>query len=302
MTLNYPFLIDGGLSNVLERQGQNLNHKLWTAKLLEGNPESIILAHYAYLESGAQCITTSSYQAAIPGLMAAGYDRDEAEVLLLKSVQLAEQAITRAMEAGIIDQKPLIAASIGPYGAYLADGSEYRGNYGVSDDAIGEFHRERIRLLDQSAADFFACETIPSYQEARVLSEILDQADKPAWISFSCKDEEHVSDGTRIEECVSLFTDHSKVFAVGVNCTAPEYVSGLIKRMKSSSGTKKIVVYPNSGEAYNAESKTWLGTSDPDLYVEMAKEWLNLGADLIGGCCKIGPDHIRRIGEILQEP
>jgi len=277
MTVKYPLLIDGGLSNVLEKQGHNLNHKLWTAKLLEKDPESIIQAHYAYLESGAKCITTSSYQAAIPGLMAAGFDRATAEVLLIKSVELAEVAIERAMAAGSVEHKPLIAASIGPFGAYLADGSEYRGDYGVSDETLREFHRDRIRLLDRSDADFFACETIPGIQEARVLSEILKQADKPAWISFSCKDEQHINDGTKIEECVS----------------------GLIKRLKSGSGTKKIVVYPNSGEAYNAESKSWLGTSDPDLFVEMAKEWLKMGADIIGGCCRIGPDHIRRMSEII---
>ena len=284
---------------MLEKQGHNLNHQLWTARLLEKDPESIIQAHLAYLESGAQCITTSSYQATVPGLLAAGYDRDTAEVLLIKSVELAEVAIERAMAAGLVDHKPLIAASIGPFGAYLADGSEYRGNYGVSEETLREFHQDRIHLLERSNADFFACETIPSFQEAGVLSEILKQADKPAWISFSCKDEQHINDGTKIEECVSVFTDHSNVFAIGVNCTAPNYVSGLIKRLKSQSGTKKIVVYPNSGEAYNAESKSWLGISDPDLFVEMAKEWLKMGADIIGGCCRIGPDHIRRMSEVL---
>ena len=299
MKVNYPLLIDGGLSNVLEQQGHDLNHKLWTAKLLEEDPEAIIQAHLAYLKSGSQCITTSSYQAAVPGLLDAGYDRDTAEALILKSVKLAEIAIERAMEAGFVEHRPLIAASIGPYGAYLADGSEYRGNYDISDETLREFHRERIRLLDRSAANLFACETIPSYQESRVLSEILQKAAKPAWVSFSCKDEQHVNDGTRIDECASLFRENSKVFAIGVNCTAPGYVTGLIKLLKSGSGEKKIVVYPNSGEAYNAESKTWLGISDPDLFVEMAKEWLKMGAEILGGCCRIGPDHISTMSDIL---
>ena len=178
MNIKYPLLIDGGLSNVLEEHGHDLNHKLWTAKLLETNPESIIQAHYTYLKSGAQCITTSSYQATVPGFMATGHNRDSAEVLIIKSIQLAEIAIERAMASGFVDHKPLIAASIGPYGAYLANGSEYQGNYGVSDETLREFHRDRIRLLDRSNADFFACETIPSFQEAKVLSEILKQADK----------------------------------------------------------------------------------------------------------------------------
>lgn len=301
MNVKYPLLIDGGLSNVLEEQGYDLNHKLWYAKLLEANPEAIIQAHYDYLKSGAQCITTSSYQASFLGFMAIGHNRDKAEALIIKSIQLAEIAIERAMASGFVDIKPLIAASVGPYGAYLADGSEYRGNYGVSDETLREFHLDRIRLLDRSNADFLACETIPSFQETKVLAEILNQVDKSAWISFSCKDEHHISDGTIIEKCVSIFTNHPKVFAIGVNCTAPKYISGIIKCMKASSGDKKIVVYPNSGEAYNAESKTWLGISEPKLFIEMVKEWTKLGADIIGGCCRIGPEHIRKISKFLAE-
>ena len=299
MNIKYPLLIDGGLSNVLEKQGCNLNNKLWSAKLLETNPKAIIQAHYTYLRSGAQCITTASYQASVPGFMAMGLDRVSAEALLLKSTLLAEIAINRFMISGNSNFKPLIAASIGPYGAYLADGSEYHGNYGVSSETLREFHLDRIRLLDISNADFFACETIPSFQEAKVLAEILKHTNKPAWVSFSCKDEHHLNDGTKIEECVSLFASHPKVFAIGVNCTAPKYISGLIKTIKANSKSKKIVVYPNSGEIYNAESKTWLGLSDPKLFVAMTKEWIELGADILGGCCRIGPDHIKIINQNL---
>ena len=299
MKIKYPLLLDGGLSNELEKQGYNLNHKLWSAKFLGTNPEAIIQAHIAYLNSGAQCITTSSYQASVPGFMACGYDRVTAETFILKSVKLAEKAIKRFMTSGLQDYKPLIAASIGPYGAYLADGSEYRGNYGISDEKLREFHLFRIRLLDHSNANFLACETIPSFQEAKVLAEILKKAKKPAWVSFSCKDEQHLNDGTHIEECAAFFASHPKVFAIGVNCTAPKYISGLIKSIKVRSGAKKIVVYPNSGEVYNAESKTWLGLSDPNLFALMTKEWIELGVDIIGGCCRIGPEHIKSISKIL---
>ena len=292
-----PFIIDGGLSNVLEEQGCDLNHKLWTANLLEKNPDAIIQAHLDYLKSGAQCITTSSYQASFPGLIALGYTRDSAKKLIIKSIQLAETAIKRALDSGIVDFKPLIAASLGPYGAYLADGSEYRGNYGVSDETLRSFHLERIRILDLSNADILACETVPSFQEARILSEILFDVNKPAWISFSCRDEQHLNEGTKIEKCVSIFKNHPKVFAVGVNCTNPRFISGIIKCIKSSEVDKKIIVYPNSGEAYNAKSKTWMGLSEPNLFVEMTKEWLKLGADIIGGCCRIGPDHIREMSK-----
>ena len=299
---NLPFIIDGGLSNVLEEQGCDLNHKLWTANLLEKKPDAIIQAHLDYLKSGAQCITTSSYQASIPGLIAIGYSRNSAEKLILKSIQLAEIALDTALNSGAIDNRPLIAASVGPYGAYLADGSEYRGNYDVSDKTLRDFHLERIKILDGSNADILACETIPSLQEARILSDILFHVDKPAWISFSCKDGQHLNDGSKINECVAIFRNHPKVFAVGVNCTNPKHISDLIPCIKTSCGDNKIIVYPNSGEAYNAKNKTWEGLSDPKHFVEMCKEWTKLGADIIGGCCRIGPEHIRRISNILLKP
>ena len=298
MKIKYPLVIDGGLSNELEKQGCNLNHKLWSARILDENPEAIILAHLAYLESGAHCITTSSYQATLPGFMANGHDQARAEALVLKSVELAEEAIRRFVAAGFKGDRPLIAASIGPYGAYLADGSEYHGNYGVTDAKLREFHLSRIKILDQSNADFFACETIPGIQEARVLADILQETKKSAWMSFSCKDESHISDGSPVEECVALFSEHPKVFAIGVNCTAPKYITGLIKSVRAKSGIKKIIVYPNSGEVYSADSKTWLGLSEPGSFAEMAKEWLAAGADIIGGCCRIGPGHIENLRKV----
>ena len=298
--LRFPLLIDGGLSNVLEEQGCDLNHDLWSAHILESNPEEIIKAHLTYLESGAQCITTSSYQASIPGFMKLGYSRSKAESLILKSVELAEIAVHRFMASNNDKLNPLIAASIGPYGAYLADGSEYTGNYGVSDEVLYEFHYDRIKLLDQSSSDIFAIETIPGYKEAKVLSDILKQSKKFAWISFSCKDEQNINDGTLIVKAVALFKNHPNVFAIGVNCTNPRYISAIIQTLRSAIGDKRIIVYPNSGESYNAKSKTWMGISDPNLFSEMTKEWIDLGADIIGGCCRIGPQHICSLSKILN--
>lgn len=299
MSEKYFSILDGGLSNVLEAHGYDLNHKLWTASLLERNPEAIIQAHLEYLKSGAQCITTASYQASIPGLIDVGYTRNKAEALIIKSVQLAENAVKRALEVGMINKMPLIAASIGSYGAYLADGSEYHGNYGVSDETLRAFHLERIKILDRTNADLLAFETMPDYQEAKVLSDLISHVDKPVWISFSCSDEHHLNDGTKIEKGVSLFKNHPKVFAIGVNCTDPKYISGIIKNIKQTANGKKIIIYPNSGEAYNVHSKTWQGLSKPIFFEEMTKEWLNLGADIIGGCCRIGPAHISSLRKIL---
>jgi homocysteine S-methyltransferase len=301
MNISYPLLLDGGLSNELERQGCDLNQKLWSAKLLESNPEAIVLAHLIYLESGAQCIITSSYQATLPGFMAIGYDKPSASGLILKSVQLAEEARNRFMSLNPHAAKPLIAASIGPYGAFLADGSEYRGDYVVSDQVLRDFHEPRINLLASSTADILACETIPGFQEAKVLSEILENVKKPAWVSFSCKDGKHISDGTPIEKCAAFFAHHPTVFAIGVNCTSPEFISELIRSIKTKSGNKKIVVYPNSGAVYHAESKTWSGLSDLSSCEIMVKEWMDLGADIIGGCCGIGPQQIQAMGKIISK-
>lgn len=295
-----PGILDGGLSNVLEELGCDLNHKLWTARIIEENPEAIIQAHYKYLEAGAEYLTTSSYQATLPGLLELGYTYDRAKALLLKSVELAEVAITEALKAGVIQKRPKIAASVGPYGAYLANGSEYRGNYGLSDAVLEEFHFEKIQLLDRSGADVLAIETIPSFLEAQILSAILRGMNSPSWVSFSCRDDEHLNDGSTLAAAISLFKDHPKVFALGVNCTHPKYISGIIKLIKEQVEEKEIIVYPNSGEAYNAISKTWNELSEPLFFEGMAREWSTLGADIIGGCCRIGPNHIGRIRELFM--
>jgi homocysteine S-methyltransferase len=151
-------------------------------------------------------------------------------------------------------------------------------------------------LLDPSAADLLACETIPSFQEARVLSALLAEVKKPAWVSFSCKDGQHISDGTPIGTCAAYFAHHPKVFAIGVNCTPPGFISALIPSIKAKAGDKKIVVYPNAGAVYHAETKTWSGLSDLSACEGMVQEWMDLGADIIGGCCGIGPEQIRAMG------
>lgn len=299
-TLKFPLIIDGGLSNVLEDLGCDLYDKLWVAKLLSTNPEAIIKTHLQYLEAGAQIISTSSYQATIPGFMNIGYTEEESERLILKSVELAEMALHKFIEKNKPKTTPLIAASIGPYGAFLADGSEYSGNYNVSDELLFNFHTKRLELLDNSLCNLLAIETIPSFQELKVISKLLQTTNTPAWVSFSCKDAQYINDGTSIKDCVAFLREHPNVFAIGVNCTAPKYISGLIKNIKSEIGNKKIIVYPNSGEVYDAKSKTWHGLSDPILFSQIMKEWINIGADIIGGCCRIGPNHIKILQKTLE--
>ncbi len=295
-----PLLIDGGLATELEAQGAVLHDSLWSAALLHTDPEAIVKAHLAYLEAGATCIISASYQASRRGLMTLGVSASEADALIVRSVELAREARRRFLVSNPATAWPiLIAASVGPYGAALHDGSEYVGAYAVSKAAIREFHAHRLELLDGSGADILACETIPDCQEAAVLCELLRTTVTPAWISFSCKDGRHISDGTPIRECAALFRDHPTVLAVGVNCTPPQFISSLIRELRESVPDRAIVVYPNSGERYEAASNTWHGISTPVECGLAAQEWSRAGARIIGGCCRMGPRHIRQMHERL---
>jgi len=300
-------ILDGGLATELENRGQNLHHRLWSAKLLISDPDQIRKVHLAYLHAGANCIISASYQANLQGFMAEGLSRKKAELLLKNTVKLAQNARDAFLESKrnqiTSDLTPLIAASIGPYGAFLADGSEYRGKYTLSSAALRSFHQSRWEILAQTSADLFACETIPSLQEAEVLREIIDQTpDIYVWISFSCSDAGHINDGTSIQKAVSIFEGCKQVVSVGVNCTAPRFISMLIKKIMGSNLQIPIIVYPNSGETYNAEEKKWQGTTDPLDFSQLAKEWYKLGARLIGGCCRTGPDHIKFLKRVLSNP
>ena len=295
-----PIILDGGLATQLEAQGCDLNTSLWSAELLLNNPQAIVDAHLAYLKAGAQIIITASYQASIQGFMSKGLTQDKAKQLLSLSIELAEKAVENYQVANPQSDKPLIAASVGPYGAYLADGSEYKGDYGLSGEQLKVFHQQRLKIFDQSQADVLACETIPSLQEAKVLADLLTRTETPAWVCVSCKDGQHINDGTEMREVAKLFIDHPNVFAFGVNCTAIEYVSPLIKEIKGVLKGKSIIVYPNSGEQYDAKTKTWTaGEDSPDL-IEKVLEWYQLGAKMIGGCCRVGPADIELIRRSLN--
>jgi len=295
-------LLDGGLSNQLEDQGVDLNHALWSALLLKDNPAAIVTAHRHYLEAGANCIITASYQASKSGFMRMGLSQEQALLLIKESVSLAHAAVDAFLQDKPDNTiRPLVAASIGPYGACQADGSEYHGNYGINDEALREFHSERLKLLDQTPADILACETIPSRQEAVVLHKLLASVDTPAWLSFSCQSGELMNDGSLIGDVARQFAEHPKVVALGVNCTGPQYINELIRHIKVAAPNKAIVVYPNSGEQYNTENKTWHGTSTPEDCGMAASSWIKSGASIIGGCCRMGPEHIKAMNAIINQ-
>ncbi len=297
--IKYPLILDGGLSNVLESFGCDLNQELWSAKMLIDQPELIKRAHLAYLEAGAQCITSSSYQATLSGFERIGLNRSDATKMMIKSIELADEARSVFIKKNNQSESIFLAASIGPYGAFLADGSEYRGDYRISDNELRQFHAEKIHILESTNVDFLAFETIPSLQEIQILSELISQSKKQCWISFSCRDSEFLNDGSKIIDALKICSSTNNLFALGVNCTAPKYISSIIKKIRPLVQDKKIIIYPNSGEIYLPESKSWKGISDPDIFQKMASEWLDLGVDIIGGCCRIGPDHIIKLSQSL---
>ena len=293
-------LLDGGLATELERRGHNIDDPLWSARVLLEHPEAIEQLHFDYLTAGAECLLTANYQATFAGLAARGLDRKAAADLMLRAVRLAQRARERWLaQTTSSSQPPLVAASIGPYGAYLHDGSEYRGDYGLSIGSLVDFHRDRFSILAHSGADLLACETIPCLAEAEALVRLLEELSPlGAWFSFTCKDAAHLCHGEPLAEAAAMLDQHPGVLAVGVNCTAPELIVDLIGEVRR--GTRKpVVVYPNSGESWDPQRRCWSGSKDADRFAERANSWVRAGARLIGGCCRTGPEHIRALTERL---
>ena len=286
-------VLDGGLATALEDQGHVLADELWSSRLLLDDPEAISMAHTRYLDVGSDCITTASYQASCAGFAAAGIGPDEGASLLARSTELARKAIHEQRPSPAL--RPIVAASIGPYAAFMADGSEYNGRYEADLGAIKAFHQDRWTVLAESGPDIMACETIPNGMEAELLLDILEtDGQRWAWISFCCGDGGHLWDGTPIEEVAALCDRASRVAAVGVNCTAPRLVPSLIHKIRSTTDLP-IIVYPNSGEYYDAATRSWRGSDEP--WMTAIKDSIRAGASIVGGCCRIGPDRIRKLRE-----
>jgi homocysteine S-methyltransferase len=296
---HYPAIVlDGALATELERRGCDLRDPLWSAKVLLDAPELIRAVHADYFAAGADIATTASYQATFDGFAQRGLDRAAAAQLMQRSIQLAceaRDALWSDPAARIGRPRPLVAASVGPYGAFLADGSEYRGDYGLSEQALIDFHRPRLATLAAAGADLLACETIPCLAEARALVRLL--AEFPtvsAWISFSARDAEHTCHGERLDACAAELGAASQVVAIGINCTAPAFIPALVRAASAATPTP-ILAYPNSGETYVAAEQRWGGQATCADFGQQAREWYACGARLIGGCCRTTPEHIRAI-------
>jgi len=286
-------VIDGGMSNALQDRGHDLSDALWTARVLFEAPGEIAAVHRAYFDAGAQVATTASYQASVPGFVASGLDRSEAERLIVRSVTLAREVRDSLADDGT---PRWVAASVGPYGAVLADGSEYRGRYGLSAAQLRDFHLPRLELLAAAAPDLFAVETIPDLDEAEVLAGLLVGLGVPAWFSFSASGL-RTRAGQRLEDAFAVAASADVVTAVGVNCCAPDDVLDAVRLAVEVTGLP-AVAYPNSGESWDASGRTWRGGSAYD--VGLARDWVDAGAAYVGGCCRVGPGDIAALADSLS--
>jgi homocysteine S-methyltransferase len=272
--------LDGGLSTALENNGNKLTTSLWTGELILVNPSEITKAHLDFINAGADIIITSSYQISYLGCSKRGWSESKTDQALRGSTQLAKDAVLKS------GKSVKVASSIGPYGAALADGSEYKGNYGVTKSALKDFHARRLEVLISTSPDLLALETMPDTFEVELLLELLSDCPIPYWVSYSCKAGNQTNAGQSFTEAVSLAKD---AMAVGINCTAPELITDLLL---SAEGVKPFVVYPNSGRSWNAKTKEWEGSSETGFDELLIKSWILAGAQIIGGCCGIGADEI----------
>lgn len=292
-------VLDGGMASELEYLGADINGPLWSAHVLEESPEKILAVHRAYIQAGADIIETASYQVSRMGYAEVGLDPARADAALLRSVALARQAAS-----AFPDRRILIAASLGPYGAALHNGAEYHGNYTCTFNDLVAFHADRIDVLAAArpaeSPDIFAFETLPSLAEAEAIGQALaPHPELAAWFTFTCRDQEHVAHGELLRQCAVAVNAFPQTVSIGVNCTHPSLIAALVAELREATD-KSIVVYPNSGEGWDAQNRCWTGTSDPQTYGENAHEWYRAGAQIIGGCCRTRPAHIRQIAEACK--
>ena len=274
-----PVLLDGGFATRLEARGHDLSDRLWSGRLLLDDPDEIRATHADFFAAGAEVAITASYQVSESGFLAAGRTVAEAREALRRSVTLARRA------AAEFDGERFVAASVGPYGAALADGSEYRGDYGLSVAELRAWHRGRLQILAEAGADLLACETIPCLAEVEALAAELDRLGIPGWISLTT-----VRDRTRLGEpadaAYAIAADVPNVVALGANCCDPRDASAVVRAV---AGRRPVVFYPNSGESWDAGARAWTGSA---AGTEGVDAWLDAGVRAAGGCCRVSPAQI----------
>jgi homocysteine S-methyltransferase len=296
-------ILDGGLATELEARGFDLSDRLWSARVLLSAPEAILAVHRAYFEAGATVATTASYQATVPGFAEAGLDQPAALAAIRRSVSLAVQAReahrAASAEAGDGDQDLVVAGSVGPYGAMLADGSEYRGDYDPGATILRDVHAPRMDALLEAGADLLALETIPTVREAEVLVRLVEERGATAWLSYQCRDDRSTAAGESIETAVAVAQAVPGIVAIGVNCTAPRHVAPLLERAASVTSTP-LIAYPNGGDSWDPGQRRWVAEDSSGAFdAARAEDWADAGAQWIGGCCGTGPIDIARMRAAL---
>ncbi|MEN9505028.1 MAG: hypothetical protein RI958_954 [Actinomycetota bacterium] len=288
--LGAPFtVIDGGLSTVLEELGHHSSGLLWTAQLVLDQPEVIVAAHRRFVEAGAEVAITASYQASVAGFERAGADRARAVAALRSTTELARRSGAR-----------IVAASVGPFGATLGDGSEYHGRYEASWDEVRRFHRRRLEVLVDTGPDLLAIETIPGRVEAEIiLDEVSRCSELASWLTMSCRPDGTTSAGEPFEQAVAAFESSPSLAAIGVNCTAPDAVGALLRAARQVTSLP-LVAYPNHGAHWDADRECWLGQGDV-RFAEYLPDWIASGVRLVGGCCGVGTDAIARLVRLRAE-
>lgn len=314
--LDSPVILDGALATYLETLGADISGALWSADILLQNPSLIKQTHLDYYRAGAQVAITASYQASLAGLSKHLHLSDEqGKDVVRKSVQLAQEARDEwveestaglsAVETAQARNRLFVAGSVGPYGAFLSDGSEYRGDYHLSKEDMKAFHRGRVQALVDADVDVLACETIPSYDEAQALLELLCEefGDVEAWFTFTLRDAEHIADGTSLVQIAALFDGASNVVALGFNCTPDDVGLAALQKLRPLQEGRgwKMIVYPNSGEQWNAAAREWEGQrTEGGQLAAKTRQWADAGAVLVGGCCRTTPEDIGVMRDVLQ--
>lgn len=289
--------LDGALGTELEKLGFDIKHELWSAHILQKDPKAIQAIHESYLLAGAQIITTASYQLSYASGQKSGLKTHQVDDLLTLSIALVLGAISNV---DVKREEVCLAASIGPYAGLLSDGSEYHGSYDASIEILKDFHRPKWEHLLTSDVDVLAFETIPNIYEAEAIRILLEEyPEKPIWVSFCCRDHMHLSDGNPLALASNLFSDYKELFAIGVNCTDPKYISSLIQEISRSTDQQRIMVYPNAGARYDEQTRQWDGNSGEYDLPGLVHQWIKAGAKIVGGCCGIGPTEIEAIKRAL---
>ncbi|MDO4813753.1 MAG: homocysteine S-methyltransferase [Gemella sp.] len=301
-------ILHGALGTELEYKGYDISGKLWSAKYLLEKPEAIQEIHEEYVKAGSDLITTSSYQASIKGLVDYGITQEEARQVIKSSVEIAKDAIEKVWSELSEDEKasrlyPLINGDVGPYAGYLADGSEYTGDYGsITKEELKDFHRERIAILLEEGSDLLALETIPNILEVEALIELLAEefADSEAYLSVTSQDGKTLSDGTSIEDFMKIVGDSKQILALGLNCSSAKNSDEFLKKLASLTD-KPLVAYPNSGEIYDGATQSWKEDAHACSVVDYSADWLDQGVKVIGGCCRTRPSHIEELSKKIKQ-